>query len=262
MLTSIASGLGIGSGIDTRTLVRDLATNARESRETQIVAKERATSARISAVAALTAGLQALSSDYAESAATTSAADLKTLAKSFVSGFNLLRTSLSETVKAGSTTIAAGALSGEAAARALAYELGRLPQAQLAASGTYTTLSDIGIGINRAGTLTIDTAKFDAALAAQPGEISMLLTATSGLAAALRDINDRMTSPGGPLRVATARYERIAKSTAQARVRLEAENARLVERLTKSFSGMDQQVARLKAVQSYVEQQVAAWNVK
>jgi flagellar hook-associated protein 2 len=262
MLTSIASGLGIGSGIDTKALVADLAANARGARETQIVAKERSNGSRISAVATLKAGLKALAADFSESAATTAAADLKKLATSFVSGLNLLRTSLTESMRAGSSTLAAGALAGDSAARALSYELNRLPQTKLATTGTYQTLSDIGIGVSRTGALTIDGAKFDAALAAEPTGVAGLLTATTGLSKALKDVDDRMTSLNGPLSTAAVRYERVAKAVAKERERMETDNTRLIDRLTKSFSGMDQQVARLKAVQSYVEQQVAAWNSK
>jgi flagellar hook-associated protein 2 len=260
MLTSIASGLGIGSGIDTKALVADLAANARGARETQIVAKERSNGSRISAVATLKAGLEALVEDYAESAGTTLPADLKKLATSFVSGLNLLRTSLTESMRAGSATLAAGALAGDSAARALSYELNRLPQTQLATTGTFQTLSDIGIGVSRTGALAIDTVKLDAALAAQPAEVASLLTATTGLSKALKEIDDRMTSINGALSTAAVRYERVAKAVAKERERMETDNTRLIDRLTKSFSGMDQQVARLKAVQSYVEQQVAAWN--
>jgi flagellar hook-associated protein 2 len=262
MLSSIAAGLGIGSGIDTKTLVSELAANARGARETQIVAKERGNAARISVVATLKAGLDSLATDYADSAATTAPADLKVLAKSFVSGFNLLRTSLNDSTRGGSTLVAAGALAGDPAGRALSYAFNGLPQAELATTGTYRTLSDIGIGVSRTGALTFDSAKFDAALAAQPTEVAALLTGSTGLSAALKGLRDRMTSSDGPLGIASARYESVATGLAKQRERMEADNAKLVDRLTKSFGGMDQQVARLKAVQSYVEQQVAAWNSK
>lgn len=260
MLSSIASGLGIGSGIDTRALVAELAANARNARELQIGTRERTNSARISAIATLKEGLAALSSDYAESAATTVAADLKKLASSFVSGFNLLRASLTDATRPGSSIAAGGALAGDPAARALSYEFNRLPQTALATTGTYTTLSDIGIGVSRTGALTLDNARFDAALTAQPAEVAALLTGSTGLSMTLRDVSFRMAAIDGPLAVAAARYERVATRIATDRERMETDNARLVDRLTKSFGGMDRRVAQLKAVQSYVEQQVAAWN--
>jgi flagellar hook-associated protein 2 len=260
VLTSIASSLGIGSGINTKSLVSELAANAREAREISIVAKERSNGARISAVASLKEGLAALVSDYADSAVGVEAAGLKKLANAFVTGFNVLQATLTDATRGGSVLLAAGALSGDSAARAVQAEFRRMPQTELATTGTYRTLSDIGIGVSRNGALTIDTAKFDAAVTAAPTEVSALLVSTTGLSSALGMMRDRLTLADGPLATASSRYERIGTAIAKERVRMEDDNARLVDRLTKSFGGMDRRVAQLKAVQSYVEQQVAAWN--
>lgn len=260
MLTSIASSLGIGSGINTRALVADLAASAREGREFSIVAKERSNGARISAVAQLKDGLAALVSDYTESASGVDAAGLKKLANAFLSGFNALQGSLNDAMRGGSALVSAGALTGDSAARAVQAEFRLLPQAELATTGTYKTLSDIGIGVSRTGALTLDTVKFDAAVTAAPTEVSALLVSTTGLSSALGAMKDRLTLGSGVLAIASSRYERIGTAIAKERVRMEDENARLVDRLTKSFGGMDRRVAQLKAVQSYVEQQVAAWN--
>lgn len=260
MLTSIASGLGIGSGIDTKALISELSTNARELREGQIGARERSNGARISALATLKDGLASLAANFAESAASTSATDLKKLAGAFVSGFNVLRASLDGSTRTAAGNTVGGPLAGEAAGRAIAYELSRLPQAQLATTGTYRTLSDIGIGVTRSGSITLDAVRFDAALAAQPTEVAALLTGTTGLAKALKDLDTRLTMADGAISLAAARYDRVATKIGRDRERMEADSTRLVDRLTKSFAGMDRQVAQLKAVQSYIEQQVAAWN--
>jgi len=260
MLTSIASGLGIGSGIDTKALVSELAANARNARELQIAARDRTNTARISAIATLKSGIQSIATDYAASIAETDAAGLKKLANAFVTGFNLLRGQVADATRIGTAGTAGGPLAGDSAARALASEMARLPQTELAATGTYRSLSDIGISVTRSGTLAIDNARFDAALAAQPAEVTALLTGTAGLTSALNLLELRVTAPNGPLSVSASRYERVAKAIAKDLDRMQTDNARLVERLTKSFAGMDRQVAQLKAVQSYVEQQVAAWN--
>jgi flagellar hook-associated protein 2 len=260
MITSIASSLGIGSGINTKTLVAELAANAREAREFTIVAKERSNSARISAIASLKEGLAALVTDYKDSTSSVDDAGLKKLANAFISGFNVLQGSLNDAMRGGSVLVSAGALSGDSAARAVQAEFRRLPQTELATTGTYKSLSDIGVGISRTGMFTLDTVKFDAAVAAAPAEVSALLVSTTGLSSALSTMKDRLTLSNGALAVASSRYERIGTAIAKERIRMEDDNARLVDRLTKSFGGMDRRVAQLKAVQSYVEQQVAAWN--
>lgn len=260
MLTSIASSLGIGSGINTRTLVADLAANAREAREFTIIGRERSNGARISAIASLKDGLASLVTDFTDSSSGVDAAGLKKLAKAFVSGFNVLQGSLAEAVRGGSVLVSAGSLSGDSAARAVQAEFRSLPQFELATTGTYKSLSDIGIGVSRTGALTLDSAKFDAAVAAAPTEVSALFVSSTGLSSALGAMRDRLTLGNGALAVASSRYERIGTAIAKERVRMEDDNARLIDRLTKSFGGMDRRVAQLKAVQSYMDQQVAAWN--
>lgn len=260
MITSIASSLGIGSGINTKTLVAELAANAREAREFTIVARERSNGARISAIASIKDGLAALVKDYTDSASGVDVAGLKKLANAFISGFNILQASLADAARGGSVLVSAGALSGDSAARAVQAEFRRLPQAELVPSGAYKSLSDIGIGISRTGALTLDAARFDAAVAVAPSEVSALLVGSTGLSSALGAMRDRLTLGNGALAVSSSRYERIGTAIAKERVRMEDDNARLIDRLTKSFGGMDRRVAQLKAVQSYVEQQVAAWN--
>jgi flagellar hook-associated protein 2 len=260
MITSIASSLGIGSGINTKTLVAELAANAREAREFTIIAKERSNGARISAIASLKEGLAALVTDYKDSTSGVDAAGLRKLANAFISGLNVLQGSLNDAMRGGSVLVSAGALSGDSAGRAVQAEFRRLPQTELATTGTYKSLSDIGVGTSRTGMFTLDTVKFDAAVAAAPAEVSALLVSTTGLSSALSTMKDRLTLSNGALAVASSRYERIGTAIAKERIRMEDDNARLVDRLTKSFGGMDRRVAQLKAVQSYVEQQVAAWN--
>ncbi len=223
MITSIASGLGIGSGIDTKLLVSELAANAKAVRETQIVQRERTNGARISAAATLGNGLEALVGNYAESAQGVLPPDLAKLARSFIGGFNLLRTSLSDATRAGTASVAAGALAGDGAARSIAAELARLPQTTIAQAGTYRTLSDIGINVSRAGTLTLDSVKFNAAVAAAPAEVSALLVDPSGLSTALTALKDRVLARDSAFTNASARYTRVAAGIAKERERMEAD---------------------------------------
>jgi flagellar hook-associated protein 2 len=263
-MTSIVNALGVGSGIDTKALIGELASNARQLRDAKITAKENANIAKISALATLKLGIEQVAFDFAESASaitvTSTPADLKKLVQNFIKDFNQLRSTLTDFTKGGSPTIAAGALSGDAAGRALGSTFGRLPQTPLAASGTYVTLSDIGISVSRYGTLELNSAKFDSAIAANPEEVKSVLTGASGLRLALRNLDDQTTGPDGPLTVASSRYERIATGIARERAHMDDETSRMVDRLTRSFSGMDRQVAKLNAVKSYIEQQIAAWN--
>ncbi len=104
----------------------------------------------------------------------------------------------------------------------------------------------------------------DDLLALDSGDIERVVegraVGATGLSSTLGKMRDRLVTGTGALATASSRYERIGTGIAKERLRMEDDNARLVDRLTKSFGGMDRRVAQLKAVQSYVEQQVAAWN--
>jgi flagellar hook-associated protein 2 len=135
MVTSIASSLGIGSGLDTAALVEQLAEASRAPKEAQIVKREEANSAKISALGEASSGIDAF------------ATALSTL----ISGGTLFTQPTSSNESILTAKAVAGARLGGLSAQ---IEVRQLAQAQSLVS---THLADLTSSVGQ-GTLKITTA--------------------------------------------------------------------------------------------------------
>lgn len=194
---------------------------------------------------------------------TSSMTDLLT---DFVAAYNTLRSSLNKASAGGTSTTDAGALASDSSIRQMKSMLARLTTTQLATSGTYRTLSDIGISTNNDGTLKLDSAKLKAAFDADPTGVTQLINPskstadTLGLAAAVSNIKDTLKADDGALTVAQKRYEALAKEYTKQMEKLDREMEDYETRLSAIYSSLDAQLTALRATQSYLDQQVEAWN--
>lgn len=89
--------------------------------------------------------------------------------KDFVDAYNELLAILNKETKD-----EGGVLKGDAGARQVMRMLSGLTSTALTASGTPSTLAEIGVRTNRDGTLSVDTARLNAALTASPDQVEAL----------------------------------------------------------------------------------------
>ncbi len=254
-MISVTALFGAGSGIDTQRLIADLAAATRQGRVAQIATQTSRNDARISALGTVMATIAAFADQYAADGRDPAVTTAK-LAENFVAGFNELRTTVSQATGTGT----GGLLTADGGVRATAAALSRVSTTALAGAATATLLGDIGIRTNKDGTLAIDRIRLTAAIAADPDGIRAMLTSASGLTGVLDGLRTGFGQSTGPLGQSVARYERIGRNLTRQQERADAANTVLVERLTKSFSAMDRQVAAIKASQAYLKQQIDAWN--
>jgi flagellar hook-associated protein 2 len=91
-----------------------------------------------------------------------------------VDTYNALKTQLDELTKARSGSTAAGPLNGDTGVRVLRQQLSRLTATALSSGGNYSTLAEIGVATQRDGTLTVDSARLDSAIANDPDSVEGL----------------------------------------------------------------------------------------
>jgi flagellar hook-associated protein 2 len=91
-----------------------------------------------------------------------------------VDTYNALKATLDELTAAKSGSAAAGPLHGDSGVRTLRAQLSRLTATVLASGGTYSTLAEIGVATQRDGTLTVDSARLDAAITNDPDSVEAL----------------------------------------------------------------------------------------
>lgn len=196
---------------------------------------------------------------------TTSMSDL---VGEFVTAYNNLKKSLNSATTGadGSADSTTGLLSSDPGLRDMSRRLATLTSVPLATEGPYRTLADLGVRTERDGTLTLDSARLNAALAADPEAITQMLNPTvqdadhPGIAGALKGVTDYLNGKDGPLATSQASYDKLKDDLAKQLEKLSAGRASYSDQLTKTYSAMQARLTMLKATQSYLDQQVQAWN--
>jgi len=95
----------------------------------------------------------------------------------FVEGYNGLVTTINSLTSFNASTTEAGILIGDFTVRSISNQLRSLMSSAVdQLSGNIRTLNDIGLKTQANGTLELDSAKFEAALAASPADIQALFT--------------------------------------------------------------------------------------
>ena len=176
----------------------------------------------------------------------------------FVETYNQLQTLLKT-----ATDPKGGALRADPAARTMQTDLSRLVGTQLVddPSGP-RSLAEIGVATLRDGSLSIDAAKLATALSRYPQAVESMFASGAALPAALQKISLAAGNTKTGLGASEARYTKQADDIAQQREQaLEAAEATRT-RMTQQFASMDAKVAAYKSTQTFLQQQVDAWNAQ
>lgn len=193
-------------------------------------------------------------------------AGLADLLKEYVDAYNTLMKGLNTATATGLDSSSAGVLNGVAGVRDMKRQLAAISSTQLASTGAYRTLADIGITTNRDGTLTLDTARLTAAMEADPEAVTKMVNPTAstatnpGLSKLMDTVRDTIKKDDGPLKTAQARYDAQAKDFADQLADLDEKMANYEQHLTTIYAAMETRLSALKATQSYLEQQIKVWN--
>lgn len=190
--------------------------------------------------------------------------NMSELVQEFVSAYNTLKRGLNASMQSGASS--AGLLASDSGVREMSRKLAGLVSQQLADTGPYQTLGDLGVRTQRDGTLYVDTVKLNAALAANPEAVTQMLNPTvqsatnPGIAGALKNVTDYLNGTEGPLAASKATYEKLQVSLQKQLDKLSEDRGQYSESLTKTYSAMQSQLLKLKSTQSYLDQQIKSWN--
>lgn len=156
------------------------------------IAITRPTNLVTDAVEGLTLTLaRALPGTPATLSVTRDTAAIETAVESFVKGYNDVRKAISTLSAYGTSSSAGGALQGESLIRSIEAKMRAvIGQPPAGLTGTVTQLADAGITLKSDGTLALDAAKLQSALAYSPDALARLFTATG------RSLDSRITLAG------------------------------------------------------------------
>lgn len=183
----------------------------------------------------------------------------------FVGAFNDLANYIREQTKYDESTKTAGTLQGDRTALTLQSQLRAVLNETSSASSAWSTLSEVGLTMSKTGTLSLNSTKWQNALANR-GELRKLL-ATDGATSAASGFMDRFRDLGAKLLDTNGAFDSRNKSLQALIDRNQksqnAMNDRLEntqKRLERQYQALDANMAKLNGLSSYVSQQMALIN--
>lgn len=169
----------------------------------------------------------------------------------FAKAYNDLNKMINDTTRFDAVNKKASALTGDTVARSVQFQVRALLGAEMKGEfGDFARLSDVGIRIQKDGTLKVDETALSAAVA-NPAKLSRLFTTTSdepnarGLGVRFKALADSMIAADGML---PTRTKSLQSSVADIDKQEERINQRLVvveQRLRKQYTALDAQMAQM-----------------
>ncbi|WP_373049403.1 flagellar filament capping protein FliD [Vulgatibacter sp.] len=175
----------------------------------------------------------------------------------FVDAYNALVQSLRKLNAPADGSV--GLLTGDGTARGLQSELEAM-LSQVAGSGALRTLADLGIELQRDGTLQLDAATFEQALASHShGADTLFSSSGPGIGGAVEALVDRYTDP--EVGILTTRQDGLDETVKRLAEDIERQNDSLEifrQTLIRQFTALERTVSRFNAIGAFLDQQEAA----
>jgi flagellar hook-associated protein 2 len=157
----------------------------------------------------------------------------------------------------------ASILTGDATLRSIQGKLGSLVNARVSGvTGGLSSLSQVGVSLQRDGTLKLDTSKLSIALNDPDKDVASLFTqTTSGNKGIAIQFNDWLTQATGTSGILASRIDGLTGSIASLDNRRDAINDRLVTieaRYRKQYSALDALITSMSSTSSFLEQQLSS----
>ncbi|MEO7244329.1 MAG: flagellar filament capping protein FliD, partial [Rubrivivax sp.] len=158
-----------------------------------------------------------------------------------------------------------GALQGDAATRTVMNQLRvALTQAR-GSAGSLRQLSDVGLQVQRDGSLKVDAGKLDAALT-DPAAVQAAFSAdedgvaNDGFAVRIKALTGLLTNSDGPISTRTDGLRTSISRADKQIARYEDRVTQTQARLLRQYSALDTTLSQLQGLNSTVTQQIANWN--
>lgn len=121
------------------------------------------------------------------------------------------------------------------------------------AGGVYTTLSQLGIGFQKDGSLALDSSKLATALSANVGDVSALAAAIAG---AVKSAADGMLGPSGPISNETAGINRSIQDIGSQRTKIQNRLVSVQQRYQAQFNALDTLMSSMTQTSTFLTQQL------
>ena len=179
--------------------------------------------------------------------------------KKFVEAYNALERQIAALRGYEPETKKAGPLLGDAMLRGIEGELRtRLTNAVGGLTGNYQSLASIGLTTQKDGTLSVDTAKLDKALAADFDGVAQLFGSENGVAKRLASSLDAALATDAQLTTRTKTLNARSVSLQKEQAALEVRMAEIGKRYNAQFNALDSLLSNLSSQSAFLTQQLSS----
>ena len=191
---------------------------------------------------------------------------VKSLMTNFVGAYNALASFLSSATSYDASTKTAALLQGDATTTGLQNQLRSMVAQAGKASGTFGTLSDIGLEFQKDGRLKVNDTKLSAALSNLP-ELTKAMTnvdtatpTNNGFAKSLTAWADGLLGSTGSLTGKTKSIQSQIASNQKDQDNLSTRLTAIEARIRAQYTALDTTMSNANALSKYVTQQITTWN--
>jgi flagellar hook-associated protein 2 len=227
------------------------------------IAVKSASNSITGAVEGLTIQLQKVTTAPVSLSVTSDKESVTKAVKAFADAYNALAKFIGDQTKYDETSKQGGPLQGDSAATGLQSRLRSLLGATSGASATFGRLSDIGLQLQRDGTISVDSTKLDAA-AGNLGELKKAFSAADfadpandGFARRFSTLATQVLGVDGSVTTRTAGLQKLIGTNTDAQAALNSRVDTYQQRLVAQYTSLDSNLAKLNSISSYVTQQLA-----
>lgn len=177
----------------------------------------------------------------------------------FVDAYNDLKGTIGELTSFNAETGAAGELLGDSTVRTVESRMRSVLSGGV--EGEFSMLSDIGISLQRDGTLEIDEGKLDNAIANNQDALSTFFAGDAdeaGMAGQVNTMVEQLLSTNGTVTGAITGAENRSESLVERYTRMEQSIEQTISRYRTQFGQLDGMIAQMNQTSSYLTQQFDA----
>ncbi len=172
---------------------------------------------------------------------------------SFIKAYNDAASSMKSLGAYNETTKVAGALQGDATLRGAQNRIFNLLTSKQG-TGDYTILADIGVALQKDGTLKLDSGKLNKAI---ESDFSAVANLTASVGTAFKTGLESLIGSSGNITSMTESATRMIKELSRRQEALQTRLAQVQERYTKQFSALDTLIANMNQTSSSLTQMLA-----
>lgn len=181
---------------------------------------------------------------------------INTAASGFVDAYNALASQIKSRGAYGTSTAAGGALAGDATLRLLQEQLRGIFMTP-ASGGTLTSLAQVGISLQRDGSLKLDSSTLANAISTNFNGVNNLFSSPSGYAARLEAWAKSALTPGGVIDARTQSLNRNIKDQNEAVDKLETRMAALEKKYTLEYTNLNRLLSSMNSTSTFLTQQLS-----